>query len=148
MKRFLKVVVVGFAVIGFLFSCFVVAVGCVYFKHAFLFKAQVVGDMYIVQQPFRFSYDLVSKQHGIRINGAGASGWMIVDNFLYGSAESKPEYYVINLQTYKHLRFDSLRELNSHLSQDGLPSLDMSQQENISDLLYGRGRDRLYPQSD
>ena len=143
-KRFLKVVVIGFALIGFLFSCLVVVVGGIYFKHAFFFKAQVVDDVYVVQRPFRFSYDLRAKKHNILIKEAGSDGWMIVDGYLYGSASSKPEYYVINLQSYNLHRFDSLWDLDIFLSERDLPDLDMSQQENISDLLYGRGRDRLY----
>ena len=134
-----------FVLISLFISCLVITGAGFYVKHAFLFKAKIIDDIYIVQRPFQDVYDLVSKKADFCIEDAGGSnGWMIEGDYLYGSAESEPNYYVVDLSTHELIRFESLSEFNSYLRGQNLSDLNMSRQESTVHLKYGRGRNRIY----
>ena len=146
MKRPLSMLWNLLAVLGLIFCGLVLIVGCLYFRHAFFFKGEIARDVFIVQRPFRETYDIRSQKRGLIVEDTGVTrGWMVAGGYLYGSAESKPQYYALNLFTDEQVGFPSLRLLNGYLRERGLPELDMSKEENIVHLKYGAGRNRLYP---
>ena len=113
-------------------------------KYIYWYKARIVEDVYIAQRPFENIYDIFSRRGKFRIYDTGnANGWIIQDNYMYGSAVD-PKFYIIDLKNLIINKFYKENEFNERLLKYNLPPLDMSTEENISDL---QQRKRIYPSS-
>lgn len=105
-----------------------------------MFRANVVNDVYIVQRPFSNVYDFKS---GGETLIRDVNGWIINGNYVYGSC-NECEYFLIHLPDHSIVRYKSLSGLDEFLLSNCMPIYDMSDEENESDLIYGAGRNRVY----
>lgn len=75
-----------------------------------------------------------------------ASEWIIKDNTLYGIAmDDRDIYFLINTKNNSVTLIDSYLDFNDYLNKSGLPNYNMSNSEGMVHLLYGAGRDRIFP---
>ncbi|MBT2773369.1 hypothetical protein J7J47_14165 [Halomonas sp. ISL-60] len=115
------------------------------FQHVYNFSTRIVEDICIDQVFMKDEYDLINCTNN-KVLVQDASEWIVKDNTLYGIAmDDRDIYFLINTENNSVTLIDSYLDFNDYLNELGLPNYNMSNSEGMVHLLYGAGRDRIFP---
>ncbi len=104
------------------------------------FREKVAFGVVIVNEGRNGRYDLLTPR-GTRV--IDAAGWIIKNPYIYGVC-SNGEYFAIDCEGYSITKMASLTQMNLWLRANLLPDYNMSDEENITHLKYGGGKNRKY----
>jgi hypothetical protein len=104
------------------------------------FRAPIVDRFELVQIPFETTYNI---RAGSNVVIEGVFGWVIADKWLIGSCGTD-QYFAIERVSGEKRLFSDLRSFNQFITSQGLKRYNMSDEENVSHLKYGGGRNRKY----
>lgn len=110
-------------------------------SYGLMLRAPITSDVWVVQRPFRMTYDLVST-NGTTLVPA-VDGWIVRGGYLFGSHGDRG-YFAIALPAAGPRLFEDMAHLNRYLADHGLPMYDISDEESAVDIKYSRGRQRRY----
>ena len=118
------------------------------FQHVYNFSTRIAEDICIDQVFMKDEYNLINCTSS-KVLIQNASEWIVKDSFLYGIATDDREiYFLINTKNNSATLIDSYLDFNDYLNKLGLPNYNMSNSEGMVHLLYGAGRDRIFPTED
>lgn len=120
--------------------------GFLVFQHLFDFSARIVGDVCIDQVFMRDEYNFIGCGND-RLLVPNVSEWIVGDALLYGIAmdADRNRYFIISVEDSSVILFESRLEFSRRLDKLELPSYSISDSENMAHLLYGAGRNRIFP---
>jgi len=110
-------------------------------KHWF-FRSSIVDNFELVQTPFEATYNI---RVGSDVIIEGVFGWVVTDKWLIGSCGTD-QYFAIERTSEKKQLFSGLHSFNVFIISQGLKRYNMSDEENVSHLKYGGGKNRKYVQ--
>jgi hypothetical protein len=116
------------------------------FQHLFNFSARIVGDVCIDQVFMRNEYNFIGCDNE-KFLVPNVSEWIVRDALLYGIAmgADRDRYFLIRIEDSSVILFESRQEFSHRLDELELPSYSISDSENMAHLLYGAGRNRVFP---
>jgi hypothetical protein len=130
------------AIIVFFLLIIVLCIAGFMAKKTWAFSYEIIENVCLEQNFMASSYKLIICSSD-KVMIENINGWIIDGDFIYGAFEGD-KYFGFELNDNSASVFHSMREMNSFLKKNGLQFYDLSNEENVSHLLYGNGRNRKY----